>query len=418
MERARLDLTILAALALLCNLAYFAYSSGDFFFPDSATYIAPARATLEGRGFMRDARMPETFRTPGYPLLLMPFIAASANFPMYVVIAQHLLNALLAMAVYWFARRRFPRRVAFMAGVVFAIDPATIHYANKVLTETVFTALLFAVIAMAVSQSPSADSKTRALMLGLLCGVLVLTRPVAIAYFVVVAAFLAWQRRRGIVLFVIAALVLPLGWVARNGVRTGVFALADVAGVNMLQHRAAASLAIFDDYAFNDALRDRQDELTSAADDEIERRYHVDAGTIPPALHAKYYGRIGRRIVLQHPLGLAALTARGVLVNLFDSDWDALGMLSRVPDALVELTVGAWTYAVSLVAIFGLLVLRRRDAPLALFFAATIAYFIVISAGSEAEARFRVPVVPLISIAAAMGLEAMKRAASPGSPSS
>jgi hypothetical protein len=46
MRRARLDLAILAALALLTNFAYFACSNGDFFFPDSKTYIQPAQSML------------------------------------------------------------------------------------------------------------------------------------------------------------------------------------------------------------------------------------------------------------------------------------------------------------------------------------------------------------------------------------
>jgi hypothetical protein len=47
---------------------------------------------------------------------------------------------------------------------------------------------------------------------------------------------------------------------------------------------------------------------------------------------------------------------------------------------------------------------------LSLLFALTIAYFVVISAGSEAEARFRVPIVPVLAIAAAIGGDAVKRA--------
>jgi 4-amino-4-deoxy-L-arabinose transferase-like glycosyltransferase len=418
MRRARLDLAILAALALLANLTYFAFSSGDFFYPDSATYIAPARSMLAGHGFTRDGRTPETFRTPGYPLALMPFIAASPNFAAIVVILQHLLNALLAMAIYLFARQRFSRFVAFAAAAVFAIDPSTIHYANKVLTETLFTLLLFALVwAFAgppdrgrsaneiASGAPAPSPAAFQLLLGLLCGVLVLIRPLAILYFVVLAVLFAFWRRRGITLFVIASLVLPLAWAARNRARTGVFSIADVAGVNMLLHRAAPALAIFDDYDFAEALHDRQEELSSAADEEIAMRYHVDPAEITPAMHAKYFGRIGRRIALQHPLGLALLHVRGVLVNLFDSDWDAFAILSRVPATLVQLVLVAWTHLVTFLAIFGLIVMRRRDARLAALFALTIAYFIVLSAGSEAESRFRVPVVPLMAIAAACGAE-------------
>ena len=46
---------------------------------------------------------------------------------------------------------------------------------------------------------------------------------------------------------------------------------------------------------------------------------------------------------------------------------------------------------------------------MALLIALTVAYFVVISAGGESEARFRVPVIPHLAIAAAMGVEAIRR---------
>jgi hypothetical protein len=46
---------------------------------------------------------------------------------------------------------------------------------------------------------------------------------------------------------------------------------------------------------------------------------------------------------------------------------------------------------------------------MALLIALTVVYFIGISAGGESDARFRVPVVPQLAIAAAMGVEAVRR---------
>ena len=192
----------------------------------------------------------------------------------------------------------------------------------------------------------------------------------------------------------------------RNKRETGVFTLTTVSGINMLEHRAAPALAIFDDYDFDDALKDRQSEIVDAADDEIQTREHVaDADELDPALVGRYYGEIGRRIVLQHPLGLALAMARGTLVNLFDSNFDAMAVVSRVPESIVELVLNAWTAAVFAFACVGTVALMQTDRRFAFFLVATIAYFIAISGGSEAEARFRVPVMPMIAIAAAAGLQ-------------
>ncbi|HEX3581471.1 MAG TPA: hypothetical protein VH087_06890, partial [Thermoanaerobaculia bacterium] len=127
------------------------------------------------------------------------------------------------------------------------------------------------------------------------------------------------------------------------------------------------------------------------------------------AQHAKWFGRIGRRIALQHPLGLTVVHLRGICVNLFDSDAEAMSEVSRVPPSLLQIVLDVWTAAISLLALFGTFLLWKRDRTLSLLFALTIAYFVVISAGSEAEARFRVPIVPVIAITAAIGADAIRR---------
>jgi hypothetical protein len=55
----------------------------------------------------------------------------------------------------------------------------------------------------------------------------------------------------------------------------------------------------------------------------------------------------------------------------------------------------------------GILALRRRDRPLAMLIALTVLYFLGMSAGGESEARFRIPVMPELAIAAAAGVESV-----------
>ena len=52
----------------------------------------------------------------------------------------------------------------------------------------------------------------------------------------------------------------------------------------------------------------------------------------------------------------------------------------------------------------------RSEADAFRFVLLTIGYFVLISAGGEAEARFRVPIVPLLAIAAAAGVQSATRA--------
>src|SRR5258706_2962162 len=400
--RRLIDIAIVAAISLATNFLYFACTAADYFFPDSCTCLAPAGNLLHGLGFTNRNGLIETIRTPGYPL----FLAAFGLHVVPVIVFQHLLNAALAVAIYVLVMRRLGSRfIALTAAILFAIDTPTLHYANKILTETLFTAILFAVFVLVVY--------TRKLPLaGLLTGVLVLIRPVAIVYFVVVMICLVLRRvrLRTIAVYVALALVLPAGWQLRNFHHTGVFTISSIGGINLLTHRAAGALAIEDDGDFDSDLSDEMQGLRADADTEIEARLHIpDAEELPDAVRGKYYSQIARRVLRQHPRGAVMLTLRGLLVNLFDSRWEAMSIVSRFPEEIVRRGLDVFTAFVFVFAVIGVVALWRRDRDLAVAIAGTVVYFLLISAGGEAESRFRVPVVPQYVIAAACGLEVIRR---------
>jgi hypothetical protein len=399
-----IETVIVAAIAAATNFTYFALANNDYFFPDSFTYLEPARNLIRGLGFTNANGLIETLRTPGYPLLLAGF--GLRIVPM--IVFQHLLNVALAVAIYHLVMRRLGDRVvATAAAILFAIDTPTLHYANKILTETLFTALLFIVFALVVY--------ARKLPLaGVLTGVLVLIRPVAIAYFVVVALCLLLRRipLRTVAIYVALALVLPAGWGLRNLHHTGVFTISSIGGSSMLTYRAAGALAIEDDGDFDSDLADEMQGLQDTADDEIQTRLHIpDAEELPDAVRGKYYSEIGWRVLRQHPRAAAMLTIRGLLVNIFDSRWEGLEIVSAIPTDIVHRSLDAYTAALFVFAAIGAAALWKRDRDLAAMIIATIVYFLLISAGGEAESRFRVPVIPQYMMLAAIGLSYLRSSA-------
>lgn len=400
--RERIDLIVVGIVSLVTNFLYFAYAAPDYFFPDSFTYIEPARNLLHGLGFTTGNGIIETMRTPGYPMLLAAFGLRVVP----VIVFQHLLNAALAVSIYLFVARRMRSRfVALTAAVLFAADTPTLHYANKILTESLFTALLFVVFVLV--------AWNRKLPLaGVLTGVLVLIRPVAVVYFIVVALCLAINRVRArtIAAFIALALVLPIGWELRNLHHTGVFTISSIGGLNMLSYRAAGALAIEDDGDFDADLVDEQKGLVEDADAEIQAKLHIqDAEDLPDAVRSKYYSQIAWRVLRQHPRAAAMLTLRGLLLNFFDSRWEGMEVVSRFPATIVQHGLDAFTAIVFAFAAIGAAALWRRDRNLALLLVATIGYYVLISAGGESESRFRVPVMPQLLIAAAFGVVAVKR---------
>ncbi|HYS55402.1 MAG TPA: hypothetical protein VER58_16715 [Thermoanaerobaculia bacterium] len=400
-SRNRLDLAIVLTVAFICNFAYLYLSSGDFYYPDSFTYLTPARSLLHGLGLLDDRGVAETLRTPGYPLLLALFGART----MPIIILQHLLNVALAIGIYLLVLFRSGRFPALMASLLFALDVPTIHYANKVLTETVFTVLLYVVFVLALH-------RPRPIAVGLLTGVLVLIRPIALLYFIALAVFFMVRRlpMRRVALFVVMALLLPTAWAIRNRVRTGVFTVSSIGDINLLICRAAGALAIEDEGNFRKAIGEEQKELRDDADDEIQEKLHIaDATELLPAVRARYFADYAWGVIREHPVSFLQLTIRGLLVNLFDGDWEAVWNTSQVSPAVLELTFGAVPIVTFVLATIGTIFLWRRDRAMALLIVLTAGYFIGISAGGESESRFRVPVVPQLVIAAAMGVEAVRR---------
>ena len=387
---------IIAAIVLATHLTYQYYSSGDFYFPDSYTYLTPALNLLHGHGFSYEDT-PETVRTPGYPAFLLPFLALRAP-DWSIVLVQHILDALLGAAIYLLARRAgAPRAVAIAGALVLAFDLVTIHFANKILTETLSAVVVF-VIFVILQDRPRLSVL---IAVGILCGALVLIRPVAIAYFVVIALWLAYVRvrMRAIAAFVVAALVLPLAWATRNENETGHFTVSAIGAMNLLLHRAGGAMAIEDGGDFDDAHDRRIDELLKLVNARIREGEGEDPDNVNSADAAPYYVELARPILLQHWRGAILVTIRGFYVNMFDTDWEAFGIVSSLDEDLVEDAVIAWTWALWIATIAGLSMLWRRDRAAALLIAGTILYFIFMAAGGESEGRFRTPVVPLMAVA-------------------
>ena len=393
------------AITLLSHFTYEYLSQGDYFYPDSFTYLTPALGLLHGLGFTTEDG-PETLRTPGYPIFLLPFLAMRVE-PDVIVAVNHFLDAMLAAAVYWLARRNGARQFTAIAGaLIIAFDTITIHYANKILTETLSATLVFFIFVIVMHR------RTLRWLIGagFLCGALVLVRPVAILYFGIVMLWLAWNRVRpfAVTAFAISAILLPIAWASRNAAKTGVFTVSSIGAINLMAYRAAAALAIEDGGDFRARLHARQKELDAVVAKRVIEAEGVESPEeLSSAEVSPYYSAVAKPVLLHHPRGVALMTIRGFFVNMADTDWDALAEVvddELIPEDATRIAVHLWTWFVWVVSIAGIVILWKRDRRQAALIAATIFYFIFMAAGGEAEGRFRVPVIPLMALAAASAM--------------
>src|SRR4029078_8859131 len=126
--------------------------------------------------------------------------------------------------------------------------------------------------------------------------------------------------------------------------------------------------------------------------EQHDLQQEVDSDDVSQGVRAQRYRALARQVILQPPIAFAVLTLRGLLVNVFDSDWDAIMIVSRLESRTIQIALDAFVAVLPALAVLGVIVLWKRDRALALLIAGTTGYFLFISAGGESEARFRVPV--------------------------
>jgi len=128
-----------AAVPLLC----FALNRDPaiFHLPDTGDYLLTARQLLAGR-FSLDGVTPELFRTPGYPLLLVPGVALGEAAAVTILL-QILLSVATVYLVYRASQLLFQnRQAALLASLLYALELQSIVFCSALLSETLFTACL------------------------------------------------------------------------------------------------------------------------------------------------------------------------------------------------------------------------------------------------------------------------------------
>ena len=401
-------LALIAVLACLTSALYYAHFS-DFYNPDSPGYIAPAANLLAGNGFSDAQGNPDTLRTPGYPLVIVPFLWAHLDLK-YLILFQHLLRALIIVATAAFAfQLSGNRRQAVLVGVLLSLDLPFLRSANNIMTEVVFTLALGIALQLLWTGSMKLNGRmVRCLSAGLLCGATVLIRPVSIFLFVPVAIYLGLVRRewRAAAAFCVAFLCLPLAWAVRNDLKAGYLGVSSISGYSVMQSRAAGVLAINDPGEFYANLDKRQAELAAQTCHDLERIHGVaDCEQLSIPIRSAYYSKVGVGILRRHPFAYLKLAIRGSgMMMLTGSPASLAGITGLNFDVAAKLLL-LYTVPCLSFAVFGLKQCWNSNRAFFWLAVLIIGYFVVVSSGAETFARFRVPVLPLYSILIALGLD-------------
>lgn len=386
---------------------------------DTIWYNATARVLADGEGYNSPFVGTPTARWPvGYPLLL----SLVYRLPGDDVAAARGLNiaaSLIAIvAVYYLGQRLWDKRAGLLGAMVFALFPSYLFFTTLVMTEIVFTALAVSVLALALAWTMSGPAPPRLLiLLGVTLGVTTLVR----AEGMILAAVLAltwlavsrsWRRTAVHLALLLVGMTIVLGpWTVRNIIQLGapVVTTTGFGGTLIQGHHADAdgrpSLGIQTalENRFKDVpLPERELRVNNAGiRDAVSyaiRNPVRELGLIPDRFAYFFRGDRGAIDWVQHPDDASFDEAPTGEANrtLSSTVAERLGLLADI-----------YYYVAIGVALAGLpfVLLRRRPEQLLLLLP-LLAYASIWSLLFVGESRYHVPLLPILSLAAAVGASA------------
>jgi len=220
----------------------FNHPEGAFSNPDAWGYQRLAESLHESYSF------PSIFRTPMYPFFIASIYSIFGKFPQAVLIAQYFLDSTTAIFVVIILLRIFKNvKYAYTGGMLYAVNPLTICYSNMILTETLFTFILAIAIYFFILYLQDGKRKFlifSALMIGIgtLCRPISLYLPLFLLPFVFIRPLKLKEKFVSVLIFLMIFYGTVTPWYLRNYQEYNYWTLSTVQDVDMFYYDAPAVL--------------------------------------------------------------------------------------------------------------------------------------------------------------------------------
>lgn len=401
--------------------AVLAVSVPPRFESDSAIYRAQAENLVRVGASLDAEGRPETRTPPGYPLFLAAFLATGLGYTGAVAVQHVIWIVLTGIAMWLVIRTSNSVAAALVAGAITTLDLPGLQASISVLSETLAAGTLMAAV---VCTFLSMRAETRAASLqwaglaGLLAGATALVRPIAMVLAAPLAiAIIAGSGRRWRLvsagLLAVTFAVLPAYWMVRNARVSGVATLSTLAGINLLQYRAAGTLAVRDPGGIDANLSRRRDELEQRACRNLEAIYRRPCASLTWAEKSGEYAKVAWPVILGDPIASALQAARALGMIMLGGSANLLAEVTGLSERVTRMISLGYTVPLALLALLGIPYWWRRDRGLAWLVVLVLVYMIGMALGAEAYSRFRVPVIGLYAILCAGGVERIWRKPAP-----
>jgi len=421
--------------ALLLRLLVFAVvlqKPEKMFRPDSPSYYSTALNLVDGYGYSSSSSAPYTpniMRTPTYPFFLaFLFEIFGKNFHV-VAFAQIILSVMTIVLAYYAVLRFGTQKQAFLGALLLTCSTGSVIFSNYILTETLFSWLLMIITWLLIKYHENQEGKVAVLM-GILCGVLILCRPVAILFPLVVVVLYSLINQfswRPILihsfLFLFATVITISPWIIRNKKEANVYTISSIANFNLLYFNAVSLRAYMEGK--------RQDTVRNAIKEEVESELERRNLASNQKERLAYYNTKAREIILPNIstyLYIHFLQSLNTFLphindalELFDLTQGQRGTLSVLNQkgifAAVDYYLGGRYWLLLLMlpilvllgltylcAAAGALVLFHKKERMILTILVFVMLYFLLMTGPASIARFRLPVMTNLCILAGIGL--------------
>jgi 4-amino-4-deoxy-L-arabinose transferase-like glycosyltransferase len=393
----RRNLSVILVAAFVIRLVSVPLVHASRYTSDEREYIFMAKQLLED-GVFRDSNGDRAIRAPLFPMLLAGIFAMN---PSSLVLA-YVVECLLGTAVVWLtivlALRIWTDEIGgLIAGVIAAAYPGLVIYGALLQTESLYIVLLLSAF-ITLYRLLEMPRTSLAVLFGVLSGAASLTRVVFAGFVPVLLVILMWELRTnrrvmwritGVV--VLAATLVVVPWTIRNARVLHAFVPVASGGGNSL---------LTGNNPFATGTDRCMKGFEGWFDNEARQRGARDPESLPETGRSRLSADIAFSFISEHPGEALRLAAKKTYIfwiyPITHTDSNAgLHLLAVCSDIflLVAATVG----------VFSLWYLRRRFWPL---FAAFL-FFWLVQVVLHAEARFRLPLIPLLALPAGWGIHVL-----------
>lgn len=383
-----LGLIVGLAFALRLLLVLAMPQLGDPNSMDTANYLHLTRSLLESGRYEMWAK-PSAYVAPVYPFFLAGVFELCGENLLAVKLIHVALGAASVALIYFLAIRFARPLAALLAALIMALHPEIIGVTGFIYTETLFIFLLLATL-LVLAHAIGTKKAWHFLSAGALLGLTTLCRGVTLQWPVFMLAVLMlssqrWMWLRRWVFAVAGMAVVMAPWTIRNYQRFHVFLPVATGSGDVLW---TGNYLEFDgEYRY----------------EQTQKKLFEVAGDVDLVTRDRKLTADAKRMILEDPVAHAWLIIRKIFRY-----W--LRVYEDVPDGAARqrnwLVFGALTfthYAILLFTLIGLWQCHRRHDGVKMLLA-FVCYYTLVHAATLAVARYRIPLLPIISIAAASGV--------------